>query len=73
MSNLNRVIWEGWTPQNFIDELTMEIDMIMSGESFIKPFKTKAELAKYTKENQPYYKKTIPEVNNYFAKKYGLY
>lgn len=73
MSNLNRVIWEGWTPQNFIDEMTMEIDMIMSGESFIKPFKTKAELAKYTKENQPYYKKTIPEVNNYFAKKYGLH
>ena len=46
--------------------------MIMHGESWIFPFKTKAELAAYTRENQPYYKKTIPEVNTYFAKKYGL-
>lgn len=73
MANLQREVWEGWTVQNFINELSYEIDMIMSGESFIPPFKTKTELAKYTKENQPYYKKTIPEVNTYFAKKYGLH
>jgi hypothetical protein len=72
MSNLQREIWEGWTVQNFIDELSDSIDTIMHGESWRQPFKTKAELAKYTKENQPYYKKTIPAVNNYFAKKYGL-
>lgn len=72
MANLQRVIWEGWTAQNFIDELSVQIDMIMRGESFIAPFKTKKELAAFTKENQPYYKRTIPEVNSYFAKKYGL-
>ena len=72
MSNLQRVIWEGWTVQNFIDELEPQIDMIMRGESWQAPFETEAELAKYTKENQPYYKKTIPAVNGYFAKKYGL-
>lgn len=72
MANLNRIVWEGWTPQNFIDELEMQFDMIMRGESFIKPFRTKAELVKFIKENQPYYKKSIPEVNTYFAKKYGL-
>lgn len=72
MANLQRVIWEGWTVQNFIDELSIQIDMIMRGESFIAPFKTKKELAEFTKDNQPYYKKTIPEVNYYFAKKYGL-
>ena len=70
--NLQREVWEGWTVQNFINELSEEIDMIMRGESWELPFKTKAELAKYTKENQPYYKKTIPEVNTYFANKYGL-
>lgn len=68
----NRVIWEGWTAQNFIDELSPQIEMIMRGESWQKPFETKVELINYTKENQPYYKKSIPEVNSYFAKKYGL-
>lgn len=72
MGNLHRNVWEGWTPRMFIDDLSPQIEMIMSGESWIKPFKTKTELAKYTKENQPYYKKTIPEVNAYFAKRYGL-
>ena len=70
--NLQREVCEGWTVQNFINELSDEIDMIMRGESWKSPFKTKAELAKYTKENQPFYKKAIPEVNTYFAKKYGL-
>lgn len=72
MNNLQREIWEGWTVQDFIDELSVQIDMVMHGESWMTPFKTKAELAKYTKENQPYYKKTIPELNTYFANKYGL-
>jgi hypothetical protein len=72
MSTLQRVIWEGWTVQNFIDELEPQIDMIMRGESWRKPFETKKELAQFTKENQPYYKKTIPAVNAYFARKYGL-
>lgn len=72
MPNLQKEVWEGWTVQNFIDELSDQIDLIMRGESWMAPFQTKAELAQYTKENQPYYKKTIPGVNAYFAKKYGL-
>lgn len=72
MENLNRNVWEGWTPKDFIDELAGEIDIIMTGNSWIKPFKTKKELTDYIKDNQPYYKKSIPEVNTYFAKKYGL-
>lgn len=72
MANLDRMVWEGWTVRDFIDDLEPQIDMIMRGESWQQPFKTKAELAKYTKDNQPYYKKTIPGVNAYFAKKYGL-
>ena len=72
MGNLRRNVWEGWTPQHFIEELSYRVDMIMRGESWQKPFRTKAELSKYLKENQPYYKKSIPEVNAYFARKYGL-
>ena len=72
MANLQRVVWEGWTVQNFIDDLSPLIEMIMAGESFIKPFRTKTEMVNFIKENQPYYKKSIPEVNEYFLNKYGL-
>lgn len=72
MNNLQREVWEGWTVQDFIDNLSDTIEMIMSNKSYIKPFKTKADMAKFIKENQPYYKKPIREVNDYFAKKYGL-
>lgn len=69
---MNRIVWEGWTVQNFIDELSDQVEMIMMGESWDESFKTKKELAAWTKENQPYYKKSIPEVNAYFARKYNL-
>ena len=71
MGNSHRNIW-GRTPQDFIDELSDEIYMIMAGKSWKKPFKTKKELIDYIKNNQPYYKKSIPEVNTYFVKRYGL-
>lgn len=73
MISFNKVVWEGWTVGDFINELEPQIDMIMRGESWRKPFESKAELAKFTKDNQPYYKKTIPQVNTYFAKKYDLH
>jgi hypothetical protein len=72
MANLNRHIKEGWTPQYFIDELSMQLEMIQSGNSWKKPMTTKAELKDWCKDNQPYYKKHVPEVVNYFAKKYNL-
>lgn len=64
--NLDRHIWEGWTAQDFIDELQWLFDRIMSGESHIKPFSTNDELKAWCKDNQPYYKKHIPEVYGYF-------
>lgn len=70
--NLDREVWEGWTVGDFIDSLEEEIRMIMAGESFINPFGTRAEMIEYIVENQPYYKKPIPEVNAYFIKKYNL-
>lgn len=71
--NPNRVIWEGWTVQNFIDALEPQIHMIMTGQSWKKPFKSRKELAKWCQENQPYYKYYIPEVVNYFAEGYSLH
>ena len=70
--NLNKEIWEGWTVQAFIDELEWSIKSIMSGQSWQTKFQSKAELKKWCMDNQPYYKKHIPEVVNYFAKLYNL-
>lgn len=69
--NLDRNVWEGWTPRMFIEELEPEIAQIMAGNSFRK-IRSKEELKLYCIDNQPYYKKYIPEVVSYFAKKYNL-
>lgn len=69
--NLNKHIWEGWTVQHFIDELEPSLNMIMSNRSHIK-IKNKKELKQYCIDNQPYYKKHIPEVVEYFTKKYNI-
>ena len=66
----NKHIWEGWTVGNFIDELEPIFDMIMSNRSHILPFTNKQDLKNWVKDNQPYYKKHIPEVSNYFINKY---
>jgi hypothetical protein len=70
--NTSKHIWEGWTVQDFINELEVVIDMIMTGNSWMKPFLSKNELKEFCKDNQPYYKKHIPEVVNYFSKKYNI-
>lgn len=67
--NLNKHIWEGWTVGAFIEELEPTFNMIASGNSWMKPFKTKDDVKKWCMDNQPFYKKHIPEVVNYFFDK----
>jgi len=64
--NLDKHIWEGWTARDFIEQL--EIQFNYEKDSL----KTKEEVRKWCADNQPYYKKRIPEVSNYFIKKLGL-
>ena len=68
----NKHIWEGWTVQDFINDLEPTFNMIMDGNSWQKVFTTKEELKKWCMDNQPYYKKHIPEVFNYFKTKANL-
>ena len=68
----NKEVWEGWTVRNFINELAPQLHIIMSGLSWKKPFSTRKELVEWLLDNQPNYKKLIPEVRDYFAKKYKL-
>lgn len=65
----NRHIWEGWLVSDFITELTPRFNMIMEGRSWHKPFSSKEELKEWCKDNQPYYKKYIPEVVTHFWNK----
>ena len=65
----NRHVWEGWTVQDFIDELEPFFNLVMSGRTHIKPFKDDKELKHYLRDNKPYYKKHIPEVFKYFKNK----
>ena len=60
----NKHIWEGWTVGDFIESLEF-------GFGF-QNFKTAAELKAWCKSEQPYYKKHIPEVYNYFLAKTNL-
>lgn len=65
-------IWEGWTVRNFIDELEPSFDAIMNSTSWQRPFTTRAEVKEWCMDNQPYYKKYIKEVVDYFCRKYNI-
>jgi hypothetical protein len=67
--NLEKHVWEGWKVQDFIDELENSFDRIQRNQSHINPFKDELELRIWLMENQPYYKKHIPEVFKYFKNK----
>lgn len=66
--NLNKHIWEGWTVQDFINDLEPLFNQLMNGP-YVKPIQNKDQLKQWCKDNQPYYKKHIPEVYNYFKNK----
>lgn len=70
--DLEKVIWEGWKVKHFIEELEWLVQDIMDNITIHDKFKTKEELRVWLKDNQPYYKKDIPEVIEYFATKHKL-
>ena len=55
--------------ENFIDDAAPIIKIIMAGQSSTTKFFTKQDLKKWLRDNQPYYKKHIPDVVNYFLSK----
>lgn len=71
--NFDKHIWEGWTVRHFIEEFEPIVATIMSNNVIVKPFSNSKELAKLCVDNQPYYKKVIPDVVNYFSDKYNIY
>jgi len=67
--NLDKHIWEGWTVRDFIEDLEPIFNMIMSNNSWQKPFTSKEEVKKWCMDMQPGYKKYIPDVVNHFYSK----
>lgn len=68
--NRDKHIWEGWTVGDFIDDIEPIFNMAIYINRL--PFTNKTELKQWVKDNQPYYKKHIPEVYNYFLNKTNL-
>lgn len=68
---MNKIIWEGWSTQDFINDLEPLFNQIMQNRSWQKPFtlSNTNELKQWCMDNQPYYKKHIPEVFNHFKNK----
>jgi len=62
----NKHIWEGWSVLDFINDLQFLFNYKKS------EFKTKKELKEWCMDNQPYYKKYIPEVVNHFNQELNL-
>jgi len=58
---MSKEIWEGWTAQHFIDYLEVTFPYYK--------FNTKDELKEWCMDEQPYYKKHIPEVYIHFLSK----
>ena len=69
---MNKHIWEGWRVIDFIEFLQPSINMIYSNNSWQKPFKDRQELKEWCIDNQPYYKKYIPEVVDYFSEMHNI-
>tara|TARA_R110000803_G_scaffold13854_1_gene38810 strand:- start:141 stop:365 length:225 start_codon:yes stop_codon:yes gene_type:complete len=67
-TNLNKHIWEGWTVGNFIEEINPTFDWIVK-QYGVKHWINNSGLKEWIKQEQPYYKKHIPEVYNYFLNK----
>jgi hypothetical protein len=70
--NYEKHIWEGWRIIDFLEALEPSFVAIQSGKSWQKPLKTPEEVKKWCMDNQPYYKKHIPEVVKYFSNKLNL-
>ncbi len=74
MSYRDRHVWEGWTVNDFINEIEPLFRMINNTNipTIKNKFESKQDLKQWVIDNQPYYKKHIPEVYNYFLKESGL-
>lgn len=78
-NDLTKHIWEGWRVIDFINELEPTLDELYRqhlddpyNRYCTEPFASKSAMREWCKDNQPYYKKRILRVANYFIQKYNI-
>jgi len=71
-SKLDVPIWQGWTTRNFIEELEPLADIIQARKGITEKFETREQVKLWCMDNQPYLKKYIPAVVDYFCEKYNI-
>lgn len=70
--NYEKHIREGWTVGMFVEELQPIADLIMSGGASTRPFATREQVKAWCMDNQPFYKKHIPDVVEHFCRRYHI-
>ena len=67
----NAVVYNGMTVKDFITAIEPKLDEIMRGDSCYPIPANKLALVRVIRDLQVVYRRIIPEVNQYFIKKYG--
>lgn len=65
--NFEKVIYEDWTVGDFIEELEPYFKEVQSGLAWHAPLRNREEVKLWCMDNQPYYKKYVKEVVDYFV------
>ena len=66
-------IWEGWTVEDFIQQLLPNLDRMMEyGYQYPDPvFTTKKQIKNWIRNNLPYTTKALRDVTKYFVDRYN--
>ncbi len=59
-TDMNRHIWEGWTVGMFISELAPIVEMIMTGQSWRRPFTLKSGACRVVQGESAFLQETYP-------------
>lgn len=70
--NYSKYIWEGWTVRDFINDIEYSVDITINDYKSRGIVITKDIISRITSDQQPYYKRVIPDVVNYFCNKYNV-
>lgn len=71
-ANYSKHIWEGWTVRDFINDIEYSVDITINDYKSRGIVITKDIISRITSDQQPYYKRVIPDVVNYFCNKYNV-
>lgn len=70
--NYSKHICEGWTVRDFINYIEYSVNITINDYKSRGIVITKDIISRITSDQQPYYKRVIPDVVNYFCNKYNV-